>query len=88
MDAYLGKPDGYFDAVLMDVMMPEMDGYEATRAIRESGRGDARTVAIAAMTANAFDDDRRKSAEAGMNLHLSKPISAQTLVSTLAGLRR
>ena len=88
VDAYLGKPDGYFDAVLMDVMMPEMDGYEATRAIRESGRGDARTVAIAAMTANAFDDDRRKSAEAGMNLHLSKPISAQTLVSTLAGLRR
>ena len=71
LDAYLSQPEGHFDAVLMDIMMPRMDGYAAARAIRASGRADARSLAIIAMTANAFDDDRRKSAEAGMSLHLS-----------------
>ena len=88
LDAYLSQPEGHFDAVLMDIMMPRMDGYAAARAIRASGRADAQSLAIIAMTANAFDDDRRKSAEAGMSLHLSKPIDARMLVSTLAGLRR
>ena len=69
-------------------MMPRMDGYAAARAIRGSGRADAESVAIIAMTANAFDDDRRRSLEAGMSLHLSKPIDSQALVDAIAEVRR
>ncbi len=77
------KPARYFDAILMDVMMPVMDGYEATHAIRSCGKSDARTVPIIAMTANAFDDDRRKSEAAGMDMHLSKPIDGEALVGAI-----
>ena len=80
------KPAYYFDAVLMDVMMPLMDGYEATRAIRECGKKDSQSVPIIAMTANAFDDDRRKSKEAGMDEHLSKPLESEVLLCTIAEL--
>ena len=65
---------GYYDAILMDVRMPEMDGLEATRKIRETDRPDASTVPIIAMTANAFDEDVQRSLQVGMNAHLSKPI--------------
>ena len=88
VDAYLSRPEGYFDTVLMDIMMPRMDGYAAARAIRGSGRADAESIAIIAMTANAFDDDRRRSLEAGMSLHLSKPIDSQALVDAIAEVRR
>lgn len=71
------------DAILMDVMMPVMDGLEATKAIRSLCRADAESVPIIAMTANAFEDDIKKTLSAGMNEHLSKPINRRLLVSTL-----
>lgn len=77
-------PKGSFDLILMDIMMPEMDGYEATRAIRSLGREDARTIPILAMTANAFDEDVEKSQKAGMNGHLSKPIAIDTMKVMIA----
>lgn len=73
-----------YDVVLMDIMMPGIDGLEATRQIRALDREDAATTPIIAVSANAFADDRRLSREAGMNAHLSKPVSAQELVGALA----
>ena len=67
--------EGYYDLILMDVQMPHMDGYEATRCIRALGRSDAQKVPIFAMTANAFAEDVQKSREAGMNAHISKPLN-------------
>ena len=78
------SPDRWFDAVLMDVRMPIMDGIEATRAIRALDRVDAASVPIIAMTADAFDDERKRTLEAGMDYHLSKPIDPQLLRRTLA----
>lgn len=78
------RPKGTFDLILMDIMMPEMDGYEATRAIRALAREDARTIPILAMTANAFDEDVEKSKEAGMNGHLSKPIEIHVVAAMIA----
>lgn len=74
---------GAFDVVLMDIMMPGIDGYEATRRIRALERPDAATVPIVAMSANAFADDRARSREAGMNEHLAKPLDSAELVSAL-----
>ena len=74
------KP-GTISLILMDLMMPVMDGYEATRAIRALDHPDASTVPIIAMTANAFDEDRKKSKAAGMNAHLAKPLDMQALLS-------
>ena len=73
-----------YDVVLMDIMMPGIDGLEATRQIRALNREDATTTPIIAVSANAFADDRRLSREAGMNAHLSKPVSSQELVEALA----
>lgn len=73
-----------YDLVLMDIMMPGIDGLEATRQIRALDREDAATTPIIAVSANAFADDRRLSREAGMNAHLSKPVSSQDLVEALA----
>ena len=78
------RPQGSFDIILMDIMMPEMNGYEATRAIRSLGREDAKTIPILAMTANAFDEDVEKSQKAGMNGHLSKPIAIDTMKVMIA----
>ena len=64
--------------------MPVMDGYTATRKIRELERSDAKTVPIIAMTANAFDEDRKRSREAGMNGHLAKPLNIQDIIGTIA----
>lgn len=72
-----------YDVVLMDIMMPGIDGLEATRRIRALDRDDAATTPIIAVSANAFADDRRLSREAGMNAHLSKPVSSQELVEAL-----
>ena len=70
---------GYYDLVLMDIQMPRMDGYEATRCIRALNRPDAATVPILAMTADAFSEDMDKSKEAGMNAHITKPIDVEQL---------
>ena len=80
--AYLGS--GNYDGAILDIMMPGIDGLEATRQIRALDREDAATTPIIAVSANAFADDRRLSREAGMNAHLSKPVSSQELVEALA----
>ena len=74
---------GYYDAVLMDIRMPEMDGLEAAAAIRAMDRPDAKTIPIIAMTANAFDEDVQRSLQVGMNAHLSKPVEPDRLYQTL-----
>ena len=84
VELFKEKPAGTFDAILMDLMMPVMDGYTATRKIRELERSDAKTVPIIAMTANAFDEDRKRSREAGMNGHLAKPLNIQDIIGTIA----
>lgn len=83
VNIYDESPEGAFDAVLMDIMMPNMDGYAATRAIRRSGRSDAGTLPIIAVTAHAFDDDRKTSLAAGMDEHLTKPLDSHKLVETV-----
>lgn len=74
---------GSFDAILMDIRMPVMDGIEATVHIRELEREDAKTIPIIAMTANAYEEDRKKTANAGMNAHLAKPIEPKLLFAVL-----
>lgn len=74
---------GTYDVILMDIMMPVMDGLEATRTIRAMEREDCHTIPIVAMSANAFDDDLKKSVECGMNGHLSKPVEVDKLYRTL-----
>ena len=88
LEKYLEHPAGYYDAVLMDMRMPEMDGLEATRAIRASGREDAETIPVVALTANAFDEDVQRSMQAGLNAHLSKPVEPEALFDTLETLIR
>ena len=83
VDMYLEHPDGYYDAILMDMRMPEMDGLEATRTIRSSDRRDAQSIPIIALTANAFDEDVQRSMQAGLNAHLSKPVEPESLFDTL-----
>lgn len=77
--AFEDSPVGYYDLILMDIQMPNMDGYEATRHIRTLGRPDACKVPIFAMTANAFAEDVEKSKEAGMNAHISKPLDVHAV---------
>ena len=72
-----------YDVILMDIMMPVMDGLDATRAIRAMEREDCRTIPIVAMSANAFDDDLKKSVECGMNGHLSKPVEVDKFYQML-----
>ena len=81
---FKGSAEGFFDAILMDIRMPEMTGLEASEAIRALDRDDAKKVPIIAMTANAYEEDVRLSKEAGMNSHLSKPIETDSLYRTLA----
>ena len=84
VEAFAASVPYEYDVVLMDIMMPGIDGLEATRQIRALNREDAATTPIIAVSANAFADDRRLSREAGMNAHLSKPVSSQELVEALA----
>ena len=86
LDMFSASEPGYYDAVLMDMRMPEMDGLEATRKIRELDREDAKSVPIIALTANAFDEDVEHSIMAGLNAHLSKPVEPGILFETLESL--
>jgi len=83
VESFAEKPKGYFDAILMDVRMPIMDGLSATRAIRAMRKEGSKTVPILAMTANAFAEDMNQSLQSGMNAHLTKPIEPLTLYATL-----
>ena len=83
LELFQAKPAGAFDAILMDVMMPEMNGYEATRAIRALPDAEKAALPIVAITANAFDEDRQNAAKAGMNGHLSKPFDMQQLLAMI-----
>ena len=83
LDRFCSEEPGLFDAILMDIRMPVMDGLEATRRIRTSGRPDARTVPIIALSANAFDEDAKKSIANGMDGHLAKPIQVEQLLEVL-----
>jgi len=83
VDMFADHEPGYYDAILMDMRMPEMDGLEATKAIREMEREDAKKIPIIALTANAFDEDVQRSMQAGLNAHLSKPVEPENLFETL-----
>ena len=84
VDAFACSALDEYDFVVMDVMMPVMDGLEATRAIRQLERVDAKSVPIIAMTANAFEEDKKACLEAGMNEHIGKPINRGQLKKILA----
>ena len=86
VEQFASHPEGYYDAILMDLRMPEMDGLEATRTIRAMNREDAKTIPIVALTANAFDEDVQRSLQAGLNAHLSKPVQPEALFETLESL--
>ena len=86
VDKFSSHPVGFYDAILMDMRMPEMDGLEATRTIRAMNRDDAKTIPIVALTANAFDEDVQRSLQAGLNAHLSKPVQPEALFATLESL--
>ena len=83
VDIFRKSSPGEFDVILMDIMMPVMNGYEAAKMIRSLDREDAKVIPILAMTANAFDEDRKKALACGMNGFLSKPIVIEELISTL-----
>ncbi len=88
VNLYVGRPAGSFDAILMDIMMPGMDGYEATRAIRLSEKADAADIPIIALTANAFAEDAQAAHDAGMNAHLPKPLDFNKLKNILARIKK
>ena len=88
VEMFAGHEEGYYDAILMDMRMPEMDGLEATRTIREMNRNDAKTIPVIALTANAFDEDVQRSMQAGLDAHLSKPVEPDLLFETLENLIR
>ena len=81
--AFFAAVPGTYDGIVMDIQMPEMDGYEAARIIRANGRSDTGTIPIIAMTANAFEEDIRTALEAGMNAHVAKPIDIGVLLAAL-----
>jgi CheY-like chemotaxis protein len=83
LELFQGSAPGTFDAILTDIRMPVMDGLELARQIRALSRGDAHSIPIIAMTANAFEEDVQESRRAGMNAHLSKPIEPELLYQTL-----
>ena len=83
-EVFKASPLNYYDAILMDIRMPVMDGLTSTIAIRALNRADSKTIPIIAMTANAFDEDIEKTKKAGMNAHLAKPIEPKTMFKTLA----
>ena len=84
VDCFKNSAPSTFDAILMDIMMPVLDGLAATRAIRTLSREDARRIPIIAMTANAFEEDAKKCLAAGMNAHLAKPFQTEKVIATIA----
>ena len=83
VEAITRRPLWYYDLVLMDIQMPVMNGYEATRAIRAIGRNDTNSLPIIALSANARDEDKRQSLESGMNNHIAKPFDVAHLITTV-----
>jgi CheY-like chemotaxis protein len=83
VDKVTAAEDGYYDLILMDIQMPVMNGYEATRAIRSMDRAYTQTLPIIAMTANAFAEDVLEAKNAGMNAHIAKPLELEVLAATL-----
>ena len=81
---FSSHPEGTFDVILMDIMMPLMDGYEATRQIRKLDRTDSSSIPIIALTANAFAEDVRHALDCGMNAHLAKPLDVKKMIHTIA----
>ena len=88
VDAVRASAPGDYDAVLMDIQMPVMDGYTATRAIRALADRALASIPIVAMTANAFDEDRRRAEESGMNGHIAKPIDVAQMTAELRSVFR
>ena len=86
VELFESHPEGYYDAILMDMRMPEMDGLTATKTIRAMNRADSKSIPIIALTANAFDEDVQRSMQAGLNAHLSKPVEPEALYETLESL--
>ena len=86
VELFKEKPEGTFDAILMDLMMPVMDGYTATKEIRSLERSDSKTIPIIAMTANAFQEDAEKCIAVGMNAHLAKPLDIEKVMITICHL--
>ena len=84
LDTFEREPEGTFDVIIMDIMMPVMDGLEATRRIRNLDKKDAGYIPIIAMTANAFREDVQKSLDAGMNEHISKPVDIETIMMVIS----
>ena len=83
LELFAGSEERHFDAILMDMHMPVLDGLGATEAIRKLDRPDARTIPIIALTANAFEEDVKQCLQAGMDAHLSKPVDIEKLKDTL-----
>ena len=83
LEYFQNSPSGYYDAILMDIRMPLMTGYEATKAIRRLDRPDALSVPIIAMSADAFSEDIQQCLECGMNAHMAKPIDVKELTRVL-----
>ena len=83
VELFRNSEPGEFDAILMDIMMPVMNGYETAKMIRSLDREDAKTIPVIAMTANAFTEDRRRAKEAGMDEHISKPIDVKSLIKVI-----
>ena len=88
VDLFQKHPEHYYDAILMDMQMPVMDGLTASKTIRSSKQADSQTIPIIALTANAFDEDVQRSLQAGLNAHLAKPIEPDVLFQTLGSLIR
>ena len=86
VELFSEKPAGYYSTILMDIQMPNMDGYTASRKIRRMEREDAKAIPIIALTANAFDEDRNKAFAAGMNGHIAKPIDVGRMVRSIGAL--
>jgi len=86
VELFSEKPTGYYSTILMDIQMPNMDGYTASRKIRGMEREDAKAIPIIALTANAFDEDRNKAFAAGMNGHIAKPIDVGRMVRSIGAL--
>jgi CheY-like chemotaxis protein len=88
VDMVAASDPGYYDAILMDIQMPEMDGYEATRAIRAMSEPAHASIPILAMTANAFKEDEEAAMEAGMQVHIAMPIDINVMMKALTNVLR